>query len=366
MPIVDIHTHVYTPFYMSHLRQRDTIPYVRSYPPNAELRLVILPGEDDPSTPSTSHGRPIGPDYYDIAAKISFMDKHGIDISVLSLANPWLDVSLVSPTDVAAMAIKCNDELNDWCELYPGRLYAFGTLPMSGSAEEIVAEVKRLKGLKWMRGVICGSIGMGKGLDDLRLEPVWQALQEAEMTLFLHPHYGIGKELYGPRNDEYGHVLNLAISFPIETTIAVSRMVLSGVFDRWQKLSILMAHSGGALPFLAGRLESCILHDSHLKKTGKLENRRDIWDILKTNILLDAVIYSEAGLKAAVHTSGAERVMFGTDHPFFPPLEGDESQEWLSVTMNSMAIQNSLETDVARNGVLGGNAVRHLKLYQQN
>lgn len=139
------------------------------------------------------------------------MDKHGIDISVLSLANPWLDVSLVSPTDVAAMAIRCNDDLNDWCELYPGRLYAFGTLPMSGSVEEIVAEVKRLKGLKWMRGVICGSIGMGKGLDDLRLEPVWEALQETETTLFLHPHYGIGKDLYGPRNDEYGHVLNLAI-----------------------------------------------------------------------------------------------------------------------------------------------------------
>jgi aminocarboxymuconate-semialdehyde decarboxylase len=88
-------------------------------------------------------------------------------------------------------------------------------------------------------------------------------------------------------------------------------MILSGVFDRHTSLSILLAHSGGTLPFLAGRLESCILHDTHLKNTGKLDNRRDVWDILKTNILLDAVIYSEVGLKTAVEASGSDRVMFG-------------------------------------------------------
>lgn len=99
--------------------------------------------------------------------------------------------------------------------------------------------------------------------------------------------------------------------FPLETTIAVTRMFLSGVWDRWTELTVLLAHSGGTLPFLAGRLESCIAHDSSLKKQGKLEKRRDLWDVLRKNILLDAVVYSAVGLRAAVESTGVERVLFG-------------------------------------------------------
>ena len=117
--------------------------------------------------------------------------------------------------------------------------------------------------------------------------------------------------MYGPRSNDYGHVLPLALGFPLETTIAVTRMLLSGVFDRFPKLKILIAHSGGTLPFLAGRIESCIAHDAHLKKEKKLEHRRELWDILKNNIYLDAVIYADVGLKAAVDASGADRLMFG-------------------------------------------------------
>jgi aminocarboxymuconate-semialdehyde decarboxylase len=89
-------------------------------------------------------------------------------------------------------------------------------------------------------------------------------------------------------------------------------MLLAGVFDRFPKLNVLIAHSGGTLPFLAGRIESCIQHDGHLLKEGRISGRRDIWDVLKTNIYLDAVIYADIGLKAAVDASGADRLMFGT------------------------------------------------------
>jgi aminocarboxymuconate-semialdehyde decarboxylase len=148
----------------------------------------------------------------------------------------------------------------------------------------------------------------------------------------------------------------------METTIAVARMLLSGVFDRHGSLTLLLAHSGGTLPFLAGRLESCIAHDAHLKKGGKLEKRRDIWDVLKKNILLDAVVYSSVGLRAAVEASGEDRVLFGTDHPFFPPLEGG-GEAWLSVTTNFAAIRQCFDGDKEKSrAVLGGNAMRLLKL----
>jgi aminocarboxymuconate-semialdehyde decarboxylase len=360
MPVVDVHTHVYPPAYMALLRSRDTVPYVRSFPdsPNPKQeRLVILPAED---TASTSRGRPIGSEYYDVDEKIAFMDTHGIDISVVSLANPWLD--WLPAESAAQTAREINDDVNAMCASKPGRLYAFGTLPLSAPASESVAEISRLTSLKHMRGIIMGTSGLGAGLDDPALDPIYAALEAQNQPIFLHPHYGLPSTVYGPRANDYGHVLPLALGFPLETTIAVTRMLLSGVFDRFPKLSVLLAHSGGTLPFLAGRIESCIAHDAHLHGQEGFAARRRVWDVLKTNIYLDAVVYGEVGLRAAVQASGADRLMFGTDHPFFPPLEEGE-KEWLSVRTNERAVEGAFGgEEEGVNAVMGENAVRVLKL----
>ncbi|KAF4304511.1 Amidohydrolase 2 [Botryosphaeria dothidea] len=361
MPTIDVHTHVYPPSYMSLLRDRTTVPYVRNFPDAPDsTRLIILPGEDSPSTPSTSRGRPIGPEYFDISQKIAFMDVHGIAASVISLANPWLD--FLAPEDSPAAAAALNDELQSLCAQHPKRLYFFATLPLSAPVDAVRAEAARLGTLPMCRGVIMGTSGLGRGLDDAALDPIWQALEEQRLLVFLHPHYGLPGEVYGPRKGEYGHVLPLAIGFPIETTIAVTRMLLSGVWERWAGLEVLIAHSGGTLPFLAGRIESCIAHDGHLKKEGRAEKMRSVWEVLKKNVYLDAVVYSEVGLRAAVEASGKDRIMFGTDHPFFPPLDGEET-EWLSVKTNYAAIKQAFDGDAdAAEAVLGGNAARILKL----
>lgn len=306
MPVVDVHTHVYPPVFTSLLRSRNAVPYIFT-DPQAGDRLVILPAED---TASTSRGRPIGPEYSEISEKLAFMDAHGIDISVISLANPWLD--WLPPSEAADTARKVNDDVERMCCEHEGRLYAFGTLPLSASGDEVVAEIRRLSTLKHMRGVIMGTSGLGNGLDDPALDPIYTALEECGQLIFLHPHYGLPTSLYGPLAADYGHVLPLALGFPLETTIAVTRMLLSGVWDRFHKLNVLIAHSGGTLPFLAGRIESCIAHDAHLKELGKLEGRRNVWDVLKKNIYLDAVIYADVGMKAAIDASGADRLMFGT------------------------------------------------------
>ncbi|KIM96350.1 hypothetical protein OIDMADRAFT_105933 [Oidiodendron maius Zn] len=357
-PIVDIHTHVYPPSYVDLLKSRSAIPYIRSFPPSPDLRLVILPAED---TASTSRGRPVGPAYYDITEKIKFMDLHSIDISVISLANPWLD--WVPESEAADAARRINDEVDAECARFPGRLFAFGTLPLSGGSEVIVREIERLKTLTYMRGVILGTTGLGKGLDDPELLPVFEALQNAKLAVFLHPHYGLPSQVWGERAGEYGHVLPLALGFPLETTIAVTRMILSGAFEKVPELQMILAHSGGTLPFLAGRIESCIEHDAHLKAKGRLgAGRKTVWEILKSNIYLDAVIYGEVGLKAAVQASGEDRVMFGTDHPFFPPLE-EGTEKWASVETNYTAIKGALESSKeGMQGVLGSNAVRVLNL----
>ncbi|KAF2140771.1 uncharacterized protein K452DRAFT_288858, partial [Aplosporella prunicola CBS 121167] len=356
---------------MELLRSRTTVPYIRNFPDDPDnARLIILPGEDSPSTPSTARGRPVGPAYYDIEVKLSFMDTHAIAASVISLANPWLD--FLAPADAVPAATAINAELDALCAQHPGRLFAFGALPLSASPHAVADEVQRIAQLPRLRGVIMGTagLGQGQGLDDPALDPVWAALQKARLPVFLHPHYGLPAEVWGPRATDYGHVLPLALGFPLETTIAVTRMLLAGVWDRFEGLSVLLAHSGGALPFLAGRIESCIAHDEFLSREGR-RNKRSVWDVLRTNVFLDAVVYSDVGLGAAVAVSGADRLMFGTDHPFFPPLGKDDdadtdaadSQQWQSVQTNYAAINATFAHDEAgKQAVLGGNAIRVLGL----
>lgn len=303
---VDIHSHMYPEPYINLLRERTTVPFIRasSTDPN-DLRLIILPGEET--------GRPVGPSYWDVSEKLAFMDLHQISKSVVSLANPWLDFITDGPE-----ALKFAVEVNDWFEStgkdQEGRLYFFAVLPIKASTAEIVTEIKRVKDLPHCRGVVLGTTGAGNGLDDPAFEPIWKAIADAGLMVFLHPHYGLPSEVYGPRAEEYGHVLPLALGFPMETTIAVTRMILSGVFGRVPGIKLLLAHSGGTLPFLAGRIQSCIEHDGKLVKDGgTLPN---VWDILRTNIWLDAVIYGDVGLKAAIDSVatdglGYKKVLFG-------------------------------------------------------
>jgi predicted TIM-barrel fold metal-dependent hydrolase len=369
MKIVDIHTHMYPPSYIKIMESRTTIPLVRSFPQAPDPRLILLAAEvellEDAMKNETSKlpGRPLTSHYASLAQKIHFMDTHKIDISVVSLANPWLDFLESSESGQVAQSI--NEEFSSMCSQHPGRLFFFATLPLTAPLETILASVDHLKGLKYCRGVILGTSGLGEGLDDPALVPIFDALAAAELVIFLHPHYGLPNDVWGPRaSAEYGHVLPLALGFPMETTIAVTRMYLSGVFDKVRGLRMLLAHSGGTLPFLAGRIESCIFHDGHLVREGKVgKDRRTVWDVLKEQIYLDAVIYSEVGLKAAVDASGADRLMFGTDHPFFPPLTRDEQGEWESVSLNAEAVMKAVgpETDDAK-GIMGGNAIKILRL----
>lgn len=133
---IDLHTHVYLPRYMAMLRERKDVPFVRRLPGfEGEERLVILPDEqqqiDDASKAvpgaSISAGRPIGGEYWDVKDKLSYMDHHGISVSVLSLANPWLDFLPIQ--EQVSMAKALNQDIQDICAGSQGRFFAFGVVP---------------------------------------------------------------------------------------------------------------------------------------------------------------------------------------------------------------------------------------------
>ncbi|KAJ3739582.1 amidohydrolase 2 [Lentinula detonsa] len=369
--VVDVHTHLYLPRYASLLRERTTLPKIITRTRDdgrKDERLVIL--KDEPSG-----GRPIGPSYVERDEKLTFMKNHGIDISIVSTANPWLD--FLQPKEAHRLSLQLSDDLEEYCSTGPTvtgtsmQLYGFGLLPIvSGiSTESLLEAVRQISASSHLKGLIMGTRGVGKGLDDEALDPIWAAISEAGLTVFLHPHYGISEESWGEKNN--GHVLPLALGFPMETTIATTRLILSGVFDRFPSLRLLLAHSGGALPQLSSRLASCIDHDPIVASRLKHDAR-----FYLGKLYLDAVCYgpeelgfvsdiiarsnryetSSKNVASGGRSSGSGRMLFGTDHPFFPPLSS--SERWKSVVENLDAIENVQGwTEADKNGVKGGNAI---------
>ncbi|KAJ7044543.1 amidohydrolase 2 [Mycena alexandri] len=370
--LVDVHTHLYLPRYAQMLRSRNSVPRILTSTRDGKPddRLLILDHEP-------SGGRPVGPQYWDREEKLKFMNAHGIDLSVVSSANPWLD--FLPASEAKTLASQLNEDLEQYCSDSPllspslKRLYGFGLLPLVPeiSTDALVQTIEQISKLSHLKGIIMGTRGVGKGLDDEALDPVWAALETAGLVVFLHPHYGVDEKAWGDKNN--GHVLPLALGFPFETTIATTRLILAGVFDRFPSLRLLLAHSGGALPQLSSRLASCIDHDPVVASRLKHDAR---WYLGK--LYFDAVAYGpeelgfvsdviarserfETGSSASAGTPvdralGSRRMLFGTDHPFFPPLQSTE--KWRSVVENLQAIDTVAGWGQAeKDGVRGGNAL---------
>jgi len=162
------------------------------------------------------------------------MDRHEIDVSIVSTANPWLD--FLSAPDAQKLASELNNDLEQYCSTSPRtsncnyaikRLYGFGLLPLVPkiTTSAVLDIVNQIAQLPHLRGLIMGTRGIGKGLDDAALDPVWDAIEKAQLVVFLHPHYGVNAEVWGEENN--GHVLPLALGFPFETTIVSSSPILS-------------------------------------------------------------------------------------------------------------------------------------------
>jgi predicted TIM-barrel fold metal-dependent hydrolase len=247
------------------------------------------------------------------------------------------------------MAGLLNQDLQNWCLEYP-RLYGFAVLPTL-SIQGSIQEIDRISTMSKIKGVIMGTHGIGKGLDDPELEPLFSKIEQSGLVIFLHPHYGIPKETFGEASN--GHVLPLALGFPFETTIAISRLILTGIFDRLPNLKILLAHSGGTVPFLSGRLDSCVSHD-YSDVSTRLEKAPS--EYLK-KFYYDAVSYHPHALKCVSDLAGVDRILFGTDHPFFPPPKNSTKEEWMSVVMNKNAIKESFDEEQVLK-VMGENALR--------
>jgi aminocarboxymuconate-semialdehyde decarboxylase len=342
--VVDVHSHIYPVSWIALLKTRTTPPYID----NEANTLVNRPGVK---------GKPLLPTLSEISTKIAFMDKHSIDISVLSLGNPWLDFLEVDDADAIEIATSINSELESMCAENNGRLFFFATLPIRSPLPSLIQLLNKLHTYPHCRGVVLGSSGLTPGttLDSTGTRPLLQALADAKLPVFVHPNYGLPTSVLG--NECCGQVLPVSLGFTTETTVAVTRLYLSGTFDEIPSLRLILSHAGGTLPFLAGRIEGCIANFP----TGPSAPKKSLDEVLKTNIYLDGITFSAPALRAAAEVVGADRIMFGTDHPLFPSSRKDGM--YAAMVDNREAAEKCFGKEGGDyEMVMGGNAFEILQL----
>jgi aminocarboxymuconate-semialdehyde decarboxylase len=221
-----------------------------------------------------------------------------------------------------------------------GRVLGLGTVPLQDPALA-VAELEYLMTLPGLRGVeVPASVG-GSYLGDARFAPFWAAAENAGAVVFVHPTTrGLGL----PALD--GHYLWNSVGNPIETTIAAAQLVTSGVLARHPGLTVLLAHGGGALLALRGRLRR-----AYAVRPEARADSATAPDELLRRLHYDSLTHDQGTLADLVAFAGADHVLLGTDRPF--DMGTDEPVAEIA------ALQLSQEDEQL---MLSGNARRLLRI----
>jgi aminocarboxymuconate-semialdehyde decarboxylase len=291
MPIIDIHTHMFTRRWLEFLRESGS-PYRVGIRPDG--REEIFRGETPVVFPQPGH--------FDYGLRIATMDEAGIDVSIVSLTCP--NVYWGGEAVSVAAARESNASMAEAQRAYPDRIRWFASLPWQypGRAVEELA-----------RSVDDGAVGVmvlaniaGRSLTEEAFAPIWAEIDRRGLPVLVHPGEPPGADLM----DMGLYDLSWSVGFMFDTTLAITRMIFDGFLDRYPDLSLIAAHGGGTLPYLVGRFEKG--DEVELPERRRMTARPT--DYLR-RIYYDCITYDLGALRYLISVVGADRVMFGTDWP---------------------------------------------------
>ncbi|AWT55404.1 amidohydrolase family protein [Mycolicibacterium smegmatis] len=270
--------------------------------------------------------------------RLADMDAQGVDIQLLAV--PPAEYFYWLPEDEALRANRIQHErIAEVVTTWPTRFAGVANVPMNYPelAVETLREAQRDFGF---HGVEVSADVLGLDLDDRRFDPFWEAVAELDMTVILHPQ-GF---THGRRFTDY-YLVNV-MCMPLASTLAVTRMILGGVWRRHPHLRVLVVHGGGYLPFYIART------DHAWRVRPELRHHLDIppSEVLRS-IYVDTNVFDARMVEQLVGDLGADHVVMGTDYPF--DMSTVDPVAFLSGTRMS-------EDDRAQ--VLGGNAIRLFKI----
>jgi aminocarboxymuconate-semialdehyde decarboxylase len=272
-----------------------------------------------------------------IEERLKGMDAQGIDMEVLSINPYWYR----KDRDTAAKIVELqNEKLAELCAARPDRFAAFASLALQYpdlAVQQLETAVKKLG----LRGAAIGGSVAGEEFSDPKFHPVWAKAEELGAVLFIHPQSTpeLAKRFKGN-----GWLAN-TIGNPLDTTIALQRLIFEGTLDRFPGLKIIAAHGGGYLASYAPRSDhACFVAPQNCNPGIELKKKPTEY---LNQLYFDALVFTPEALRHLVAQVGAGQVVLGSDHPI--PWEEHPVDHVLATTSLS---------DEDKAAILGGNAAR--------
>jgi len=279
---------------------------------------------------------------WDAEARMKESNEHHVDVQVLSTV-PVMFSYWAKPQDCLQVSRFLNDHIAEIVDRYPKRFIGLGTLPMQ-DPELAIQELRRCKEIG-LAGVEIGSHVNDWNLNDPNILPVFEACQDLNMSVFIHPWDMMGK------NKMEKYWLPWLVGMPAETSLAICSMIFGGVFEKLPKLRVAFAHGGGSFPATVGRVEHGFNVRPDLCAVDNPVNPRDYIG----KFWIDSLVHDPSVLDYVVKLMGADRIALGTDYPF--PLGELEPGQLI----HSMSYDDKLKEQL-----LSGSALTWLNLAKEN
>lgn len=326
MTIVDFHNHYYPPEYIKELQA------------GSSEFTVTFDDDENPVLHSPGDVNIVVPGHRDIEVRRQVLDDIGIDKQVISFTAPGTVVE--TPERSVSLAQLVNDCMAKIVDEHSSHFTSLATLPLN-DPDASVKELERAITDLGFKGVMVYSNVNGIALSDRRYWPLYERASDLNAVIYIHPTYPVGVEAM----TEYW--LMPLVGFLFDTTLAAASLVFSGTVERFPGIRWALAHLGGAIPYLAERLdrgyyafESCREHLS-----------RPPSEFLK-NFYYDTVNFDPNALQLAIDFAGADHILAGSDYP-----HQIGSLEKMVESLNQLDVSEEVRAQI-----LGGNASRLLGL----
>jgi len=293
----------------------------------------------------------------DLDERFRVMDRFPDYVQVLCAAMPPIE-AIAGPAESPELARICNDGLAELCDKYPDRFPTFLASLALNAPERCVDEIHRAVNDLGARGVqIFTNVG-GKPLDLPEFAPIFDAMAELDLPLFLHPQRGANFPDY-LTEQKSKYEMWWTFGWPYETSVAMARIAFAGIFDKHPKLKIVCHHGGAMIPFFEGRIGPG-LDQLGARTTGfdksSIRIKRRPFDYFKMFIADTATFGSRSAIECAMAFFGADQVVFASDAPFDPEKGPMYIRETIKV-IESLDI-----TEAERAKIFHGNAEKLLRL----
>jgi len=327
MKRIVIEEHFLTEGFLAFLHSRKAYPRLEAGEDGKGQKLERLWRSPDPSDCTVLYPDDINR-LVDLGeGRLREMDRDGIDMQVLSFINPGAE--MFDPATGTDLAKKSNDELAKAVRKHPGRLAGFAALAPQdprGAADELERAVKEL-GLKGAK--INSHVG-GEYLDNRKYWIIFEKAQQLGVPIYLHPR--------NPSPDilkacaPYPALTGSMWGYAIETSLHAMRLILSGVFDQYPGLKIILGHLGEGLPFWLWRMDSRWRRQAAASDPLASKIKKAPSQYVKDNFFVTTSgMFWQPAFMCVYTALGADRILFAVDYPFEANREAVEFMEGISI-----------------------------------